>query len=245
MSLIVTLRLPSDVLAMLDEPRVDEYQPANTGLHATSARKRSASIPAIRKSSRRSKKTKKARSAEFVINSDSEDDTIVVNVPKSQSTASAPHNNPTTDLAQDQMHHFQLADLLIKFIFQLDTDTTVLDLLADEWSHNKEHYRTTTKDLYESFDAVFFEWLQLQQAIIEFKFYGPLSELTLKEKGQRMLARNQLRSQHCRWTGLTYQVRGKVLEGVQMLSLMLCNVVAMLGTENVATYEGIKSLLEG
>lgn len=163
------------------------------------------------------------------------------------------HDMPITDHAQNQMQRFQLAHLLIKFIFQFDQDTTALDLLADEWTHNKEHYRSTTRDLYEPFDAAFFEWLTLQQAIIGLKSYRPLSELTLKEKGQRMLARNQLRAQHCRWSGLKYSIHGKVLEGVQVLSLMLCNVAVMSGAEDRATCEdglrgmdeSIKSLLEG
>lgn len=145
------------------------------------------------------------------------------------------------------MHRFQLADLLIKFIFQMETATTVLDLLADEWAHNMDDYRNTTKDLYNTFDAVFCEWLKLQQAIIEFKSYTlPISSLALKDKAQRMPAHSQLRAQHTHWTDLTYELRGKTLEGVQVLSLMLCNVVAMLGIENLATYdEGLREMDEG
>ena len=59
----------------------------------------------------------------------------------------------------DPVERFQLTDMLIKFIFQIDTTpadgTTMLNLLAEEWSINADHYRKATKGMYDTMDAAF------------------------------------------------------------------------------------------
>ncbi|KAF2828462.1 hypothetical protein CC86DRAFT_437682 [Ophiobolus disseminans] len=232
----------------MSNPRVDGEISTELVTEATGRSKRKSSAIPTKKSSRKKRKTNKALSAEPVV--ESEDATIVVNVPQAVDTVNATQDATNVALAleqaRNQTNRFHLADLLIKFIFQIDTDAAVLDLLAGEWTQNMGYYRNTTKELYSTFDAVFFEWLKIQKAIIEFKSHTlPTSSMALKDKARRMLAHNQLRAQHAHWTALTYEVRGKPLESVQALSLMLCNVVAMLGHENLATYEeGLRAMGE-
>jgi len=186
---------------------------------------------------------------------DSEDDTVTVNVPAAKDTSvhtqGATSIGPENEQTHNQRHRFKLADMLIKLIFQMEITTadgpSVLELLAAEWSNNKIYYQNTTRGLYEASDAAFLEWLKLQKAVIDFKACKPpTSPMTLAEKAQCLLAKNRLSAQHARWTGLTYQVHGRTLEGVQALSLMLGNVVMMSDVDSLVMLEdGLRNMEKG